>query len=160
MIEIIFREFFEYRYRDDEYFELYAMKNGLDEILYVGISSQNEWNRWFGWSGHITAGDKFLVGESEIGRMVVYHLPNSWDWKIQLWKLDDCVEFCADALNPAGRYNIKLLEPLMIQKLRLSLNVAYNLNPELDHTPKSDKEKQREIELDKAYRNIFEKKNK
>lgn len=160
MVEITFREFFEYRYRDDEFFELYVMKNGLDENLYVGISSQNVWNRWFGWSGHITVGDKFLVGESEIGRKVVDHLPNSWGWKIQLWTLDDCVEFCADALNPLGRYNIKLLEPMVIQKLRPSLNCTYNLNPGFDHTPKSDKEKLREIELDRAYRKIFEKKNK
>ena len=34
MIEISFREFFEYTYHEDEFHELYVMKNGLNEILY------------------------------------------------------------------------------------------------------------------------------
>ncbi len=160
MIEITFREFFEYKYREDGFHELYIMKNGLGEILYIGISEQNIWNRWFGRNGHIMEGPNYLIGESSVGRKVVDHLPDSWDWKIQLWTLDDCVEFCADELNPDGRYDIKMLEPFMIQKLRPSLNMTYNLNPGIDHTPKSEKEKRRETELDRVYREVFEKKSK
>ena len=158
MIEIAFREFFEYKYYEDDFYELYVMKNGLGEVLYVGISSENIWNRWFGWRGHITVGTNYLVGESSVGRKVVDHLPDSWNWKIQLWTLQDCKEFCADYLNPNGRYTIKLLEPLMIQKLRPALNVIYNLNPGKDTTPKSNKEIEREKFLDKMYDEIFNKK--
>jgi hypothetical protein len=68
--------------------------------------------------------------------------------------------FCADELNPDGRYNIKHLEPFMIQKLRPNLNAMYNLNPGIDHMPKSEKEKRRETELDKAFYDIFEKRQK
>jgi len=160
MIEITFREFFEYKYREEGFHELYIMKNGLGEILYIGISEQNIWNRWFGLNGHIMEGPNFLIGESSVGRKVVDHLPDSWDWKIQLWTLNDCVEFCADELNPDGRYDIKTLEPFMIQKLRSSLNMTYNLNPGIDHMPKSEKEKRREAELDRVYREVFEKKSK
>lgn len=160
MIEITFKEFYEYQYPKEDYHELYVMKNGLEDILYIGISSQNIWNRWFGWNGHIAEGPNFMIGESTVGRKVVDHLPDSWDWKIQLWTLDDCREFCADELNPNGRYDIKLLEPFMIQKLRPSLNTIYNLNPGTDHTPKSEREKRREAELEKAFRKIFENKSK
>jgi len=160
MIEITFREFFEYKYHEDGFHELYVMKNGLDEILYIGISSENIWNRWFGSRGHIMVGMNYLIGESSVGRKVVDHLPDSWDWKIQLWTLDDCMTFCAGELNPNGRYTIKWLEPFMIQKLRPSLNVIYNLNPGIDNTPLSEREKKRMAALDKAYREIFEKNSK
>jgi hypothetical protein len=160
MIEITFREFFEYEYPHDEFYELYIMKNGLDEILYIGISSENIWNRWFGMRGHILVGTNYLVGETPVGGKVVDHLPDSWAWKIQLWTFEDCKEYCADQLNPNGRYTIKWLEPLMIQKLRPSLNLTYNLNPGIDHTPLSEKEKKRQEALDRAYREIFEKNSK
>ena len=104
-------------------------------------------------------GPRYLIGESSVGQKVVDHLPDSWDWKIQLWSLDDCLEFCSDELNPNGRYTIKWLEPIMIQKLRPSLNVMYNLNPGIDHTPTSDSEKRHEAELDRAFREIFEKRD-
>lgn len=48
----------------------------------------------------------------------------------------------------------------MIQKLRPSLNVIYNLNPGIDNMPLSEKEKKRQDALDKAYRDIFEKNSK
>ena len=157
MIEITFREFFEYEYPHDEFYELYIMKNGLEEILYIGISSENIWNRWFGSRPHIRVGTNYSVGETSVGQKVVDHLPNSWDWKIQLWTLEDCSEFCAEKLNPNGIYDIKWLEPFMIQKLRPSLNIIYNLDPGPDNTPISEKEKKRQAALDKAFREIFEK---
>ena len=161
MIEITFLDFYEYKYDTEEFYQLYVMKNGLDEILYIGISSQNIWNRWFGWTGHITVGPRFLVGESPIGRKVINHLPDAWGWKIQLWTLSDCVEFCTDELsNSKARFDIKMLEPFMIQKLRPSLNTIYNLNPGIDHTPMSERERQHQAKLDDAFREIFEKKAK
>jgi hypothetical protein len=77
MIEVTFREFFEYKYHNDNFYELYIMKNGLGETLYIGISSENIWNRWFGWRGHIMVGTNYLIGESSVGRKVVDHLPDS-----------------------------------------------------------------------------------
>src|SRR4030095_4000896 len=102
MIEISFREFFEYTYHEDGFHELYVMNNGLNEILYVGISSENIWNRWVGSCGQIMVGTNYLSGETWVGRKVVDYLPDSWDWKIQLWILDDCLAFCAEELNPNG----------------------------------------------------------
>jgi hypothetical protein len=160
MIELTFRDFFIYKYPSEEYYELYVMKNGLEEILYVGISSQNVWNRWFGPLGHILLNSRSVMGMSSVGQKIENHMPDSWGWKIQLWTLDDCVAFCADEINPRGEYTVKFLEPIMIQKLRPSLNVTYNLNPRADLTPKSEKEKRIEAELDKAYYEIFEKRTK
>lgn len=53
MIEITFREFYELKYQEDALHELYVVKNGLGDILYIGITSQTIWERWFGWNGHI-----------------------------------------------------------------------------------------------------------
>jgi len=98
-----------------------------------------------------------MVGESEIGQKIVDHLPESWDWNIQLWTLKDCIKFCASDLNKGGTYNIKWLEPIMIQKLRPSLNVIYNLHPGADHEPRSEREMQRKKSLDKIYNDVFAK---
>ena len=87
-------------------------------------------------------------------------MPQSWGWKIQLWTLDDCIALCMHEINPRGRYTIKFLEPIIIQKLRPNINVTYNLNPGADHMPKSENEKQLEAELDRAYYEIFEKRSK
>ena len=160
MIEITFREFYELKYQEDGFHELYVVKKDLCEILYVGISSQKIWDRWFGWNGHIFDGGDFLDGRSSVGEKIVDHLPDSWEWKIQLWTLEDCTVFCEEELNPNGRYNIKYLEPFMIQKLHPNLNATFNLNPGIDRMPKSEKEKKREAELDKAYYEAFENKSK
>jgi len=160
MIEITFKDFYEYRYREDGFYELYVVKNGLEEILYVGISDQNIWNRWFGWNGLIMDGPNFMVGESSVGRKVVDHLPDSWNWKIQLWTLNDCMAFCTDEVNPNGRYTIQVVEPFMINKLHPILNATNNPNPGIDRMPKSEKEKQRASELDRVYREVFEKNSK
>ena len=159
MIEITFNEFYLRTYPQEEFHELYIVKNSLGEVLYVGISNQDIWYRWFGWNGHIKEGDSYLLGKSAVGEKVVDHLPNSWDWKIQLWTLEDCVKFCSNELNPNGRYSIKMLESFMIQKFRPSLNIMMNLNPGQDSMPKSQREIEREKLLDKAYRDVFEKKD-
>jgi hypothetical protein len=158
MLEITFKEFYEYQYPKEELYELYVMKNGLEEVLYIGISSQNIWNRWFAWNGHIRGDARYMIGDSDVGKKIVAHLPDSWSWRIQLWTLEDCIVYCMDEINPNGRYTIKFLEPIMIQKFCPSLNETYNLKPGIDRMPKSEKEKKREAELDKAYYEAFEKK--
>lgn len=53
MIEMTFFDFHEHNYKNNR-FCLYVMKNGHGGILYIGISTNNVWERWFGWGGHVT----------------------------------------------------------------------------------------------------------
>jgi hypothetical protein len=165
MIELTFYEFHEHYYDihdekfTDDFFQLYVMKNGLGDVLYVGISRKDVWGRWFGWGGHICWDGNIIYGDSPIGVKIENHLPESLQWKIQLWTLNDCLDFCANRLpdNVVGR-NIEEIEPLMIQKLRPALNVSYNTSPGKDTTPKSKKEAELEERARKAYFEIFNKK--
>lgn len=158
MIEIEFERFHDQDYID-EGFELYVMKNGFGDALYVGITSQDVWERWFGWGGHMLWDGKIIYGDSAVGQKIEDHLPDSLSWKIQLWTLDDCISFCKDMLSASNRQlTIKYLEPFMIQKMSPILNGTYNLNPGKDTTPKSEREKNREKLLDEWYDKIFNKK--
>jgi hypothetical protein len=47
MIEIDFEKFHNHDYREKGY-DLYVMKNGLGDPLYVGISTRSIWELWFG----------------------------------------------------------------------------------------------------------------
>lgn len=158
MIEISFRDFYDYRYSKEEFHELYIMKNGLNQVLYVGISNQNIWNRWFGWNGHVMGDEKYMTGQSTVGQKIVDYLPESWNWKIQLWTLENCIEFCKDdPLFFPKSPRIEDLEPIMIQLTRPILNVSYNQNPSVDLMPQSLREKKRKEMLDKIYKDVFEK---
>ena len=158
MIELTFLDFHEQKYEENRY-RLYVMKNALGDILYVGISTDNIWFRWFGWGGYMTWDGKVIYGESPIGEKIENHLPDSLKWKIQLWTLDDCLNFCRDKL-PADTTHLTIrdIEPMMIQELRPALNVIYNLNPGKDTTPKSKKEIEYEKYVDQMYNEIFNKK--
>jgi hypothetical protein len=162
MIELTFYDFHEsyYDLRDEKFpndsFQLYVMKNGSEDVLYVGISTIDIWGRWFGWGGHVCWDGKVIYGDSPIGVKIEKHLPESLRWKIQLWTLDDCLEFCRSSLphNGAGM-NIQEVEPFMIRKLRPALNVIYNTDPGKDTTPKSKKEAELDERARKAYFEIF-----
>jgi len=156
MIEIDFESFHNQNYVEEGY-DLYVMKNGLGDVLYIGISNQNIWERWFGWNGHILWVDHVIEGNSAVGRKIVDHLPDSLKWKIQLWTLDDCVNLCRDELPTTRIPNIGFIEPFMIQKLSPILNGSYNLRPGKDTTPRSNKEIEREKFLNEMYKKIFDK---
>lgn len=156
MIEITFEQFHESNFQE-EGFRLYVLKNGLDDTLYVGISMKNIWSRWFAFGGHMIWDGKHIIGQSAVGQKIVDHLPDSLKWKIQLWTLEDCIEFCKDVLPPSRQYTIESVEPFMINKLSPILNGSYNLHPGKDTTPKSKKEIEREKFLDKMYKKIFDK---
>ncbi len=156
MIEIDFERFRHQDYREAGY-RLYMMKNGLGNVLYVGISHQSIWNRWFDWGGHITWTDQVIEGNTAVGRKIVDHLPESLKWKIELWTLEDRLNFCRDSLPATHTLDIDFVEPFMIQKLSPILNESYNLNLGRDTTPKSRKEIEREKFLDEMYKKIFEK---
>jgi len=158
MIELDFLQFHEQKYREKRY-ELYVLKNGLGDILYIGISKSNVWERWFGWGGHMMWDGNVIYGESPIGVKIENHLPDSLNWKIQLWTLEDCIKFCRKELpGDILEKTINDVEPIMIRKLSPALNNTYNLNPGKDTTPKSPKEKELEQKADAAYDEIFNKK--
>jgi hypothetical protein len=136
-----------------------VLKNGIGDILYIGISTVDIWERWFGWGGHITWDGKVIYGESPVGVKIENHLPDSLNWKIQLWTLKGCIRFCAKELpSDSSEVTIHDLEPIMIKKMSPALNVTHNLNPGRDTTPVSEHERQRKEILDKAYDQIFNKK--
>jgi len=105
------------------------------------------------WDGNV------IYGESPIGEKIEYHLPESLNWKIQLWTLKDCVRFCRKEL-PADKSEVAIhdVEPIMIRKLLPALNVTYNSTPGKDTTPKSQKEIELARKADELYREIFNKK--
>jgi hypothetical protein len=158
VIELEFIQFHKQKYRDKHY-ELYVLKNGLGDILYIGISTKDVWERWFGWGGHMMWDGKVIYGESPIGVKIENNLPDSLAWKIQLWNLKDCITFCRNEL-PKDSHNITIhdVEPIMIQKLSSALNRIYNLHPGKDMTPRSRKEMELEQRADAAYDEIFNKK--
>lgn len=158
MIELRFEDFHEQNY-EDKGFCLYVLKNGLGDVLYVGISTVDVWSRWFSWGGHMLWDGKVIYGESSIGIKIENHLPESLNWKIQLWTLKDCIEFCRMELsNEISKVTIHDIEPIIIRKLSPALNATYNLNPGKDTTPKSQKEIELERKADELYREIFNKK--
>jgi len=157
MIELTFQEFHEHQYEENR-FCLYVMENGCGDILYIGISTHNIWERWFAWGGHMTWDGKVVYGESPIGVKIENHLPESLHWKIQLWTLMDCLEFCKKEFpGDTSAITIHDIEPIMIQKLSPTLNATYNLHPGKDTMPKSRKEVEREKWLDQSYKDIFDK---
>lgn len=157
MIEVTFLEFHQQRYNEQELC-LYVVKNGSGDTLYVGISTNDVWERWFGFGGHLTWDGDVIYGESPVGVKIENHLPDSLSWKIQLWSLRDCLEFCSDELpTDLPEATIQYLEPIMIKKLSPVLNAIYNLNPGKDTSAKSQKEIELERRLDRAYREIFDK---
>jgi site-specific recombinase XerD len=127
MIELTFQEFHEQNY-DDNHYCLYVMKNGLGDVLYVGISTSDIWERWFSWGGHMTWDGQIIYGESPVGINIEDHLPASLDWNIQLWTLQDCLRFCSNELpEDTSGITVHEIEPIMIQKLAPVLNVTYSL---------------------------------
>jgi hypothetical protein len=65
MIELSFWNFHEQKYHETGLgYCLYVMKNGSDCVLYVGISVEDVWERWFGGRGHITWDGNVIYGDS------------------------------------------------------------------------------------------------
>lgn len=157
MIELSLLNFHEQGYEDRGYC-LYIIKNGLGDVLYIGISEVDVWTRWFGWGGHIMWDGDVIHGESPIGEKIENHLPDSLSWVFQLWTTEDCIEFLGDFIPHHASRTIQDIEPLMIKKMSPALNRTYNYNPGKDTTPKSEKEKKWEDYVNKAYDEIFNKK--
>lgn len=129
MIKLRFEKFMSGKYDNkDEAHELYVLKNE-SLVLYVGISTRDIWNRWFGGnSSHLV---KNFYGEwfstSDAGRAVIENLPASNNWIVELWTLQDCIDFLDDRFEGANKsaLTINYVEPFMIGKMRPSLNINY-----------------------------------
>ena len=126
MLNLSFHEFMIGDYPDQD-LHLYVVRT-YNEVLYVGISTSNIWNRWFSArNAHMVqvVGSSW-IGNSAIGQAVCENMPESLEWTIELWSLEDCAGFLDDKMFSKGRLNIRDVEPLMIQKLLPKLNVIYN----------------------------------
>jgi len=47
LIEVTLERFYNSEY-EEQGFCLYIVKNGKNEVLYIGITQQTIWERWFG----------------------------------------------------------------------------------------------------------------
>ena len=114
MITLTFAEFHKGNYDDkEEFHEMYIIKQE-NNTLYVGISSRDVWERWFSqWGGHIRRngwGEYFHT--SEIGRAVIQNMPESDNWIVELWTLEDCRKFFHSPLLPLGRAETEMIKHL------------------------------------------------
>jgi len=145
-----FSEFYKGNFEDFGY-ELYFLKDTDGKAMYIGISRNSIWHRWFGGcNSHmdIGAGEK-IFGASNIGQVIERRFPSSWDWVIELWTKDDCLGILRKEFEgkDADRINIEALEPYMINKFEPLYNVMYSGGSHED--PLTTKR------LDDAYRKLF-----
>lgn len=156
MIEISFSDFAKQNF-DDAGFNLYIVKNGTGDPLYIGISTIAIWDRWFtGINPHISRYNPHFA-PSSIGQKILDHLPESRQWKIQLFTFDDCLEYCKTNLGMKfkGTPSLGWLEKFIIQDLRPVLNSANNPFPREDTTPVSEAEIKRQKEIIKNSKEVF-----
>ena len=128
---------------DPGFHDLYIIKND-QVVLYIGISKENIWNRWFATSySHI---QKNYYGQwfgcSTIGRRIVYNMPESDNWIIELWSLDDCKmafsEQCKAAHWSLDRMPINEFERMMIRQYCPVDNVYHNWTPNNEYKDRYD----------------------
>ena len=77
MIEIDFKTLCDQGYASDEYHQLYVVFNGKGDVLYIGITRRNVWERWFGFGGHMIYDKGRFLGLSAIGTKIEDYLPDS-----------------------------------------------------------------------------------
>jgi len=124
-----FSEFYKGQFADDG-FELYLLKDSDENVLYIGISKDSIWHRWFGGgTSHmdIDAAGK-ICGKSHIGEAIEKCFPSSWNWVIELWTREDCLKACKSEFSKrnVNKVGIELIEPYMIAKFEPLYNVIHN----------------------------------
>lgn len=117
-------------YPDDDDYSIYIVRDNA-EVLYIGISRDNIYNRWFSADySHITKfADGTLRGDSTIGQVIVGNIPNSLQWSIDLLSIDDCIKLLGDKSPCKSEYDNNALEKLeryLIGELAPLFNVTYN----------------------------------
>jgi hypothetical protein len=119
-------------YEDGDH-SIYVIRHLGGQVLYVGMSRDNIWNRWFyGCHAHIITNyyGEWFPGSS-IGRYIIGNLPEANDYTVELWDVDECVDFCQDYIQNSPYKNVKRwdvdkAEIVMIKKLSPALNVMHN----------------------------------
>ena len=123
-----FSEFYRGQFADDGY-ELYIVKDNNEKIMYIGISRDSIWHRWFGGGpSHMdadTAGK--IYGKSYIGEVIERRFPTSWDWTIELWTREDCLKACEAEFSgkDMNKIEIESIEPYMIIKFEPLYNILH-----------------------------------
>ena len=128
MLDLTFAEFYGANYDDSHDVGVYVVKNG--DALYVGMSSSNIWNRWFygTFRSHMEQDVSGMwYGYSAIGRKIADNMPESWNWHIELWRVEDCVNFFGDYLATVGfrtdRIDVRAAEQILMKHYNPKLNV-------------------------------------
>jgi hypothetical protein len=114
-------EFYAAEYDESYDVGVYVIKNG--NVLYVGMSTSNIWNRWFygTFRSHLERdGNGRWWGNTPVGRAVASNMPDSWQWKIELWGLRDCAEFFG---YDEKRFDIRSAEQKLMVYYKPKLNV-------------------------------------
>jgi hypothetical protein len=131
MKSLTFKEFIDGKYVDDDDYAIYIVKNNAD-VLYVGISRDNIYNRWFtAEHSHIvrTANGTAIRGNSAIGQAIVENLPKSLEWTVILLTEAECIERLGDRSPCKSEYDnnaLTKLERYLISKLQPLFNATHN----------------------------------
>jgi hypothetical protein len=114
-------------------YNLYILRLNKD-VLYVGITTDNVWRRWFGGGishmqlvhDYLATPQSWWTGNSHIGTIVVRHLPKSLKWHMEV--------------RQYAHYELKRAEAELILTLRPLFNTTYRSK---DYTTKELKLKER-----------------
>jgi hypothetical protein len=130
MLDISFDEFQRGTYKDGDY-GLYVLSDGA-VMLYIGISESNVWNRWFSSrnSHMIKMANGRWIGNSSISQYVIAHMPESKDYRIRLYTLEDLRSLWADEIIKRHvvptRTDFRDFEALMIKRFQPLYNASLN----------------------------------
>jgi len=129
MRTLTFSEFYRGDFEDIGY-ELYFLKDTDGKAMYIGISRNSIWHRWFGGgNSHMDIGaNEKIFGASYIGQVIERRLPSSWNWVIELWTKEDCMRVIDTEFEgkDPDRISIATLEPYMIHKFEPFYNVMHS----------------------------------
>ena len=128
MDTLTFEKFMSGDHPDDDY-SVYIVRDNT-EVLYIGISRDNIYDRWFtaSYSHIIKFADGALMGRSTIGEVIVGNMPNSLQWSIDLLSIDDCIKLLGDKSPCKSKYDNNALDKLeryLISELNPLFNVTH-----------------------------------
>jgi hypothetical protein len=150
MKTLLFSEFYKGNY-DEVGYELYLVRDTENNVMYVGISRDSVWHRWFdGGTSHMDSdANGNLYGKSYIGEVIERRFPTSWEWTIELWTKEDCLKICGERIKGRNLHSISIesLEPYMIHKFEPLYNIAHGGGRHEDPLITN--------KLDKLYKDIF-----
>lgn len=128
MKSLSFSEFYAGQFADEGY-ELYLVKDVERKPMYIGISRDSVWHRWFGGGpSHMDVNAEGRVyGKSYIGEVIERRFPSSWEWVIELWTKEECIKACKNDFvgRNADKIEIESIEPYMIAKFEPLYNVTH-----------------------------------